>query len=402
MKNTPSRQRAHGGIVKPLVILIALGAAAYGGWTYYQAKQAAANAPPPLLTETAKRGSIRQVINASGTLKASRKVDVGAQVSGEIDALYVAIGDELKAGDPIANIDARTQQNSRDTAVAQLESRKAALASAQAALREAQQKHKRQQALVNKGAAARETLEAAQAALKNAQSNVEQAEAAIRQSQIDVDTAGLNLGHTKVSAPIDGTVIAVPVEKGQTVSTAQSAPTLVTMADLSVMTVKAEIAEADVAKVRPGMKTSFTLLGDSRTRFEGTLTRIDPAPMAVSDNVTNSTETAVYYYGHIEVKNPERRLRIGMTANIEIIVDEALDTLIVPMTALAEEGQDGDSVLVVGANGQPEPRPVVLGLQDGVNVEIKEGLAEGEEVVVSQGSRNSAADPFADGLPGIF
>lgn len=402
MTSRPTLRRQQGGIIKTLVILIVIGAAAYGGRLYWQKRQEEANRPPPLITEKVQKGNIRQVINASGTLKASRKVDVGAQVSGEIDALYVNIGDELKTGDPIANIDARTQQNSRDTAVAQLESRRAMLASAKAALNEAEQKYKRQKTLVSKGAAARETLEAADAALKTAKSNVEQAEAGIRQSQIDVDTAGLNLGHTKVSAPIDGTVIAVPVEKGQTVSAAQSAPTLVTMADLSTMTVKAEIAEADVAKVRAGMKTSFTLLGDSRTRFEGTLTRIDPAPMAVSDNVTNSTETAVYYYGHIEVKNPERRLRIGMTANIEIVVDEAHDTLIVPMTALAEEGQNGDSVLIVGANGQPEARPVVLGLQDGVNAQVLEGLREGEEVVISQGGVNSAVDPFAGGGPGMF
>ena len=397
---TPAR-RQHGGIAKKLLVFLILGALAAGGWHYWKTQQRiAAEAPPQVLAEPVRKGNIRYVINASGKLTAKRKVDVGAQVSGEIDELYVNIGDELQEGDPVANIDARSQQNSKDTAQAQLQSREAALSSAKAALREAEQKHQRQKNLVNKGAAAKETLEAAQAALKNAQSAVEQAQAAVRQSQIDVDTAGLNLGYTNVTAPFAGTVIAVPVEKGQTVNAIQSAPTLITLADLSTMTVKAEIAEADVAKVKAGMPTSFTLLGDSRTRFDGKLQSVDPAPLAVSDNNLTSTETAVYYYGHIDVSNPERRLRIGMTANIEIVVDEVRDVLVIPMTALQEEG-DGDSVLVLDDKGFPQPRQITLGLQDGVNTEVKEGLREGEKVVVSQAGKNSAADPFA-GEPGMF
>lgn len=400
MKPSFSRHRAHGGIVKKLLIILIIAALAAGGWYYRQEQQRLkAEAPPQVLTETVRKGDIRHVINASGKLTAKRKVDVGAQVSGEISDLFVAIGDELKAGDPIANIDARSQQNSKDTAQAQLESRQAALAAAKAALKEAEQKHARQKNLVSKGAAAKETLEAAQAALKSAQSNVGQAEAAVRQSRIDVDTAGLNLGYTNVTAPFAGTVIAVPVEKGQTVNAIQSAPTLITLADLSTMTVKAEIAEADVAKIKAGLKTGFTLLGDSRTRYDGTLLSVDPAPLAVSDNNLASTETAVYYYGHIDVENPERRLRIGMTANVEIIVDEAKDVLIIPMTALQDEGE-GDSVLVLDDKGFPQPRKVTLGLQDGVNTQVIEGLSEGEAVVVSQAGRNSAEDPF--GGKGIF
>ena len=400
MKPFSPVRREHGGIVKTLLILLIIAAVLGGGWYYWKEKQRlAAAAPPQVLSEAVKRGDIRQLINASGTLNAKRRVDVGAQVSGEIDQLYVAIGDELKEGDAIANIDARTQQNSKDTAVAQLESRQAALISAQAALREAEQKHKRQQTLVNRGAAARETLEAAQAALKNAQSAVDQAQAAVKQSQIDVDTAGLNLGYTRVTAPMDGTIIAVPVEKGQTVNAMQTTPTLVTMADLSTMTVKAEIAEADVSKVKAGMSASFSLLGNSREHFHSTLRAVDPAPLHISNNTT-ATDTAIYYYGHIDIDNPDRRLLIGMTANVEIVVDEAKDVLIIPMTALGDEG-DGDTVQIVGEDGFPQKRDVVLGLQDGVNVEVKEGLQEGERVIVSQAGRNSATNPFGDG-PGMF
>lgn len=401
MKRSFVLRRQCGGIVKKILILLMLSAIGGGIWYYIkEQRRLAAEAPPQVLSEEVRRGNVRQVINASGTVNARRKVDVGAQVSGEIEALYVDIGDELHHGDPIAKIDARSQQNNKDTAQAQLESRQAALTAAQATLIEAQQKYSRQQSLVKRGAASRESLEAAQAALQSAQSAVNQAQAAVRQSQIDVDTAGLNLGYTQVNAPIDGTVIAVPVEQGQTVNAIQSAPTLVVMADLSTMTIKAEIAEADVNKVKPDLPVSFTLLGNNRQRYTSTLRSIDPAPLAVSDNAANS-DNAVYYYGHIDIDNPERLLRIGMTANIEILVDQVEDVLIIPMTALQDSDDDeSEKVLVLDERGFPQPREVVLGLQDGINAEVKSGLQEGEKVVVSQAGINRADDPF--GSEGIF
>ena len=375
-----------------LVVLVLIAAGGYAWWHF--------RAPPDeagaikYITAEVKKGDIAQTVLASGSIQPFKSVKVGAQVSGEISALSVKIGDKVKTGDPIAEIDASTQQNTRDSAAASLASSKAALTAAQAKLREAQQNFNRQQEMVKKGAAARESLDAAQATLKSAQSAVDQAKADIRKSQLELDNAGLRLGYTSVTAPMDGVVISVAVEKGQTVNAVQDSPTLVTLAQTNTMTVEAEIAEADVGAVQPGMAAYFTLLGADKTRYEGKLKSIDPAPLATSKNTTTTTsssnDTAVYYYGKMDVPNADGKLRIGMTANMVINVREAKGVLTIPMTALQTNSAGADEVQVMGADGKPQPREVKLGINDGVNTEVTEGLTAGEQVVVSSGTGESS------------
>ena len=380
-----------------LVVLVLLAAGGYAWW-HFREKPPEAGAIK-YITAEAKKGDIAQTVLASGSLQPFKSVKVGAQVSGEISALAVQIGDRVKTGDPIAEIDASTQQNTRDSAAAALASSKAAQTAAQAKLREAQQNFNRQQELVKKGAAARETLDAAQATLKSAQSAVEQAKADIRKSQLELDNAGLRLGYTSVTAPMDGVVISVAVEKGQTVNAVQDSPTLVTIAQTNTMTVEAEIAEADVSAVQPGMAAYFTLLGADKTHYEGKLKSIDPAPLATSKNTTSSasTETAVYYYGKMDVPNPDGKLRIGMTANMVINVREAKGVLTIPMTALQTNASGEDEVQVM-VGGQPQPRVVKLGINDGVNTEVVTGLKAGEQVVVSSGTGEGSI-PMGPGGP---
>ena len=383
-----------------LVFLVIVAAAGYAWW-HFRDKPDEAGAIK-FITAEVKSGDVAQTVLASGSLQPFKSVKVGAQVSGEISALFVQVGDKVKAGDRIAEIDASTQQNTRDSAAAALASSKAALSAAQAKLREAQQNFNRQQELVKKGAAARESLDAAQATLKSAQSAVEQAKADIRKSQLELDNAGLRLGYTSVTAPMDGVVISVAVEKGQTVNAVQDSPTLVTLAQTNTMTVEAEIAEADVGAVQPGMAAYFTLLGADKTRFEGKLKSIDPAPLATSKNTTSasssSNDTAVYYYGKMDVPNPDGKLRIGMTANMVINVREAKGVLTIPMTALQTNSAGADEVQVMGADGKPQPREVKLGINDGVNTEVVTGLKAGEQVVVSSGTGEGSI-PMGPGGP---
>ena len=382
-----------------LVILVLLAAGGYAWW-HFRAQPDEAGAIKYITAEV-KQGDIAQTVLASGSIQPFKSVKVGAQVSGEISALSVKIGDKVKTGDPIAEIDASTQQNTRDSAAASLASSKAALTAAQAKLREAQQNFNRQQEMVKKGAAARESLDAAQATLKSAQSAVDQAKADIRKSQLELDNAGLRLGYTSVTAPMDGVVISVAVEKGQTVNAVQDSPTLVTLAQTNTMTVEAEIAEADVGAVQPGMAAYFTLLGADKTRYEGKLKSIDPAPLATSKNTTttsSSNDTAVYYYGKMDVPNADGKLRIGMTANMVINVREAKGVLTIPMTALQTNSAGADEVQVMGADGKPQPREVKLGINDGVNTEVTEGLTAGEQVVVSSGSGEGSI-PMGPGGP---
>ena len=175
-----------------------------------------------------------------------------------------------------------------------------------------------------------------------------------------------------------------------------------TLAQTNTMTVEAEIAEADVGAVQPGMAAYFTLLGADKTRFEGKLKSIDPAPLATSKNTTSasssSNDTAVYYYGKMDVPNPDGKLRIGMTANMVINVREAKGVLTIPMTALQTNAQGEDEVQVMAADGKPQPRVVKLGINDGVNTEVVTGLKAGEQVVVSSGTGEGSI-PMGPGGP---
>ncbi len=345
---------------------------------YWLQRQEAAQQPPPVqhITTKVKRGDVVHSVLATGSLQAVKTVSVGAQASGEISKLYVKIGDHIKTGDKIAEIDASTQINQRDSEKAALDVSRANLVSAQAKLVEAEHKYKRQQAL--KDAGTKEALDSARANLTVARAEVETAKAQIARSELSLKNASVALGHTTVKAPMDGVVIAVAVEEGQSINAVQSTPTIITLAQTSTMTVEGEIAEADVADVKTGMAAYFTLLGKDKTQYEGVLKSIDPAPLAISKN-SSSSDSAIYYYGKMDVPNPDDRLKVGMTANITIKIKEAKNALLIPLTALQDDGR----VLVVGTDGQAQPREVEVGINDGINVEIRSGLNEGEEVVQS-------------------
>lgn len=337
-------------------------------------------------------GNIAETVLATGKLEAFKKVEVGAQVSGQIEKMYVSIGDTVQNGQILAEIDPRTWHNQLDTAQARLSGDLAQLNSKKAQLTQAKQELARQKALYEVGAVAEKTLQAAQTAYQNANDDLTQIKEQIKQSQINVDTAKLNLGYTKLIAPIDGTVIAAPAEAGQTLNANQNTPNVVTIAQLDKMTVKAEISEADVVRVKPNMPAYFTLLGNQEKKYQATLRRIDPAPQAVSDNGSISANSAIYYYGLFDVPNPDGVLRIGMTANVVISVQEAKQVLVIPLNMLPQPvNQKTQTVNVLQENGDIQARQVTLGINDGVLVEVKEGLKEGEEVVLSA----SAGGPSA-------
>jgi macrolide-specific efflux system membrane fusion protein len=198
----------------------------------------------------------------------------------------------------------------------------------------------------------------------------------------------------------------VTTRQGQTVNAAQSAPTIVTLGQLDRMTVDAEIAEADVIHVRPGMAVYFTILGDPDHRFTGRLRAIAPAPTAyvsaagaIAAAASNSAAAAVYYNGVFDVDNPGRRLRTTMTANVSIILQEARKVLTIPAAAIAGASPDGSYRLrVLGKDRVVSSRAVRIGLNDGVRVQVLSGLSVGEQVVVGE-QTPSAAKPEASAAP---
>ena len=343
------------------------------------------------LTESVTRGNVEKTVVASGSVESVNEVDVGAQASGKITKLYVKLGQEIKKGEMIADIDSTTQINTLNTKKAALVSYQAQLKAKKTAYDVALSSYNRLSKLYTQKATSLDSVNTAKSTLDNAKAEMEAIEANIKQAEIEVNTAETNVGYTKITAPMDGTVISVPVSEGQTVNANQTTPTIVTIADLSKMKIKPEISEGDITKVKAGQEVSFTILSDSQTVYHSVIDSVDPANTTTSDSSStsslssssSSTTSAIYYYANVLIDNPNRTLRIGMTTENNIKIANAKDVLLVSNMAIQK--RDGKSfVNVLNDKNQPEPREVEIGVQNDFKTEIKSGLNEGEKVIVSQ------------------
>ncbi|VTX69245.1 efflux RND transporter periplasmic adaptor subunit [Haemophilus haemolyticus] len=344
------------------------------------------------LTESVTRGNVEKTVVASGSVESVNEVDVGAQASGKITKLYVKLGQEIKKGEMIADIDSTTQINTLNTKKAELVSYQAQLKAKKTAYDVALSSYNRLSKLYTQKATSLDSVNAAKSILDNAKAEMEAIEANIKQAEIEVNTAETNVGYTKITAPMDGTVISVPVSEGQTVNANQTTPTIVTIADLSKMKIKPEISEGDITKVKAGQEVSFTILSDSQTLYHSVIDSVDPANTTTTDSSatssstsssSSSTTSAIYYYANVLIDNPDRTLRIGMTTENNIKIANAKDVLLVSNMAIQK--RDGKSfVNVLNDKNQPEQREVETGVQNDFKTEIKSGLNEGEKVIVSQ------------------
>ena len=345
------------------------------------------------LTESVTRGNVEKTVVASGSVESVNEVDVGAQASGKITKLYVKLGQEIKKSEMIADIDSTTQINTLNTKKAALVSYQAQLKAKKTAYDVALSSYNRLSKLYAQKATSLDSLNTAKSTLDNAKAEMEAIEANIKQAAIEVNTAETNVGYTQITAPMDGTVISVPVSEGQTVNANQTTPTIVTIADLSKMKIKPEISEGDITKVKAGQEVSFTILSDSQTLYHSVIDSVDPANTTTTDSSStssstsssnsNSTTSAIYYYANVLIDNPDRTLRIGMTTENNIKIANAKDVLLVSNMAIQK--RDGKSfVNVLNDTNQPEQREVETGVQNDFHTEIKSGLNEGEKVIVSQ------------------
>ncbi len=381
-----------------IFLVLLLGA----GGVWFWRKDSNGQAKMNYLTESVRRGEILATVNASGELDAVVSVDVGAQVSGQIEKLYVELGQQIKKGDLIAEIDSTTQRNELEKSKAQLASYEAQLAARKVTRDVAQARYNREVKLRRSDSTSRENLESAQQTLASAKADVAEMESQIVQTRLAVSTAETNLGYTRISAPLDGTVVSIPVEEGQTVNANQTTPTIVKVADLSRMENKIEISEGDITRVTPGMPVIYTILSEPDISFRAKLDSIDPGNTSVTDASTTSSSSsssssssdAVYYYGKSIVSNEDGRLRIGMTTQNTIVVSRAQDVLVVPSIVLekhVERGKTSYFVRVLTPAGTVEERTVETGVSDSLNTQIVSGLAEGEQVVSSMMSQAEEA-----------
>ena len=360
-------------------------------------------AAPTYMTSKVKRGDIEVSVLANGTIKPHRLVAVGARATGRIISLKVKPGSVVKEGDLLAEIDPTTQTNDLKSKEAALANYRGKLAEQEAQLVLAKQNMTRQQTMISSHAVSKADFDDADAQVKIRAAQIDQLKAQIVQAEVDVETAKVNLGYTRVTAPSDGTVLATVVQEGQNVNAVQSAPTIVILGDLSVMTVRAEISEADVINVKPGQDLYFNVLGNRTRRYESRLEKIEPAPESIRNDISfnssstasssSSTSQAIYYNGTFNVPNDDGVLRTYMTAEVHIILGRAEKVLLIPSDALNDVSGKKAVVNVLDKNGKLEARNIETGLNNKVMVEVVSGLEEGETVVtgVSNGTMPSAS-----------
>lgn len=336
------------------------------------------------ITADVSRMDLEESVLASGTLKAFKTVAVGAQVNGQLKTLRVALGDTVEKGQLLAEIDPVLPQNTLRDAEAQVENLQAQKRSKEALLKQYDLALQRQSLMTAREAGSRADLESAQAQLESTRHDIAALNAQIKKAIIAVDTAKANLGYTRIHAPIGGTVISIDTEEGQTVVSNQAATTILTLADLDTMTVKAKISEADVTRVKPGLPTYFTLLGDSDTRYYGKLRAIEPG--SVSSGSSSSSSSAIYYYGLFEVPNRDNRLKVSMTTQVAVVLNRVKQALCIPISALGDKQKDGKATVKVLAGEQAETRTIRTGIANNVQVQVLEGLREGERVIIGDSS----------------
>lgn len=375
--------------------------------------------PQRFITAPVTRGDIEQTVQATGEVQPFELVNVGAQVSGRVVSLKVGLGDHVAKGEVIAAIDSTPQVMALKNAEAVLAQMQAQKASQEATLNQARIAFDRQKITRAADASSQADFDTAEATWKTAQANLAATNAQIAQAKVSVQTAQVNLGYTNIVAPISGEVVAVVTKQGQTVNSVQAAPTIVMLANMDKMTVKAQISEADVIKVKPGTPVYFTILGDPNHRYFASLRSVAPAPESVvNDTNTTATSTssnstqAIYYDGLFDVVNADRVLRADMTAQVSLVTGAVKNVLSVPSTALADvmpappgggppktSGKAGPAanvhpglVQVLDAKGKPVERKVLVGLDNHIRAEIVSGLKAGERVVLGEAA---AASPGA-------
>ncbi|MBV7491912.1 MULTISPECIES: efflux RND transporter periplasmic adaptor subunit [Pseudomonas] len=347
-----------------------------------------------LVTVQVSRTDIESSVTALGTLQPRRYVDVGAQASGQIHKIHVEVGDVVKEGQLLVEIDPSTQQAKLDAGRFSIENLKAQLQEQRAQHDLARQKHQRQQNLAAGGATREEDVQTAQAELRATQARVDMFQAQIRQAEASLRSDQAELGYTRIYAPMAGTVVALDARVGQTLNAQQQTPLILRIAKLSPMTVWAEVSEADIGHVKPGMHAWFTTLSGGTRRWTSTVRQILPVPPKPLDQTSqgggspastskSGSARVVLYTVLLDVDNADNALMAEMTTQVFFVANQAQNVLTAPIAALQAGPQtDQQTAQVVASNGSIEQRNVRTGISDRLRVQILDGLQEGDHLLI--------------------
>lgn len=357
-----------------IALLALAGAGAYGYSRYGHVAEPATPAPQ---TATVEIGDIEATVNAIAKMQPKTYVDVGTQVSGQLRIIRPDVGDVVKKGDLLADIDPTVYQTRVAGDRASLDNLRAQLAQAEAQLTLDRLRNERAQQLLKNQSGSKDAADAAEATARISEAKIDALKAQIAQTQATLDGDLANLGYTKIYAPMDGTVVSITAREGSTLNANQSAPIILRIADLQTMTVTAQVAEGDIPKIQVGTPASFSTLGLPDRRWRGTVRQIEPTPTIVND--------VVLYNVLIDVPNDDLTLMTDMTAQVFFRLGEAKGVPLVPNAAIRTARDGTQSVRVMTPQG-PKDRPVKTGLSNRSMTQILEGVSAGETVLLGAGA----------------
>ena len=367
---------------------------------------AAALAAWPLLTPgrdaydtvPVTRGDIESSVTALGTLQPRQYVDVGAQASGQIHKIHVDVGTEVKEGQLLVEIDPSTQTAKLDASRFAIDNLKAQLQE-QGALHDlAQHNYRRQQHLAKGGATREEDVQAAQAEVRTTQARIDMFTAQIRQARASLRSDEAELGYTRIYAPMAGTVVALDAREGQTLNAQQQTPLILRIARLSPMTVWAQVSEADIGQVKPGMQAWFTTLSGGNRRWSSNVRQVLPVPPKPLNEIgqgggspasKSGSARVVLYTVLLDVDNHDQALMPEMTTQVFFVAGQARDVLLAPIVALQGTAEsERQTAHIVTTSGKVEPREIRTGISDRLRVEIIDGVNEGDHLLIGPATGN--------------
>lgn len=351
--------------------------------------------PVNYITTFSSIGNIEDTVFATGIIHPLQKVEVGSQVTGQIQKIHIKLNQEVKAGDLLVEIRSDTQKDNLRDAEYTLANYKAQLESKQVTLEKAELRFKRQQSMLDADATSQEEVDDARINLEQAKADITEIKTKIKQAENSLNTSKTNLSYTSIRSPIDGIIVSIPVSLGQTLNANQTSPTVAQIAQVDTVLIKPEIAEADIIKVKTGMPLYFNILGDTDKIYKSTLKSIDIGPTTLSDqgktssNTTTTTNSGIYYYGEFEYPNENKNFRMSMSAQVSIIIGHVENVVKVP-AEVVKKNKKGEHFITTINNGIKEDKVVEIGLSNNIYTEIKSGLEDHEEIILTEGKAEAS------------
>ena len=343
------------------------------------------------VTKPIAKATITQVVEASGTIKPINTVAVGTQVSGTVQKIYVDYNSVVKKGELLAELDPSLFQANVDQSKAKLNNAKATLARTQAMLNYKKNNYQRYKHLYEKHYVSRDDVELAQANYLQAKAELDSANADVKASSAALENNLTNLRYSKITSPVDGTVISRAVDEGQTVAASYNTPTLFEVAkDLTKMQIETSVSEADIGRIKVGQEATYTLDGYQDKKFYGEVTQVRLA--------STTTNNVVTYTVIVSVDNTEGFIIPGMTANVSIKVGEAKDVLVVENRAFKFSMDDAkkyekQGIWILTPSGAKRYE-VEIGLSDDNKSQIiSKDIKVGDKVIISSGDSKKKQMP---------